>query len=160
MPRRSSRSRPASFTSWSEPIGSASLTAIRLPARVSGCTVSAGPAGTRLFGGGPRRKQIPMPERSRTTRTMTSFALAAAVLAAGSLGVIVRGPALFVGASFALVGAVSLVGEGRESRSLRRRADEVLEVLPTDRVPGRLRWRARELTTERERRRLAGSLRS
>src|SRR5215470_20192773 len=43
MPRRSSRSRPASFTSWSEPTGSASRTAMHLltvmgSLRCNGCT--------------------------------------------------------------------------------------------------------------------------
>jgi hypothetical protein len=101
-----------------------------------------------------------MPTLSRTTETLVSFVLAAAVLGAGSVALAPRGPALAVGAALALLGAIALVRGSRASRARRRVADEVIEILPTDRVPGKLRWRARELTTVRERRRLAGSLRS
>jgi hypothetical protein len=92
-------------------------------------------------------------------QTLVSFALATAVLLSGVLGAIDPGLALGVGAALALLGALALARDVRERQARRDAADELIEHLPGDRVPEALAWRADELTSDRERRRLARSLR-
>lgn len=102
----------------------------------------------------------PLPTLSASVQSASGLALAAAVLLGGVLGVLPAGAALFVGASFASLGGVALLRELREASLRRELADDLIETLVTPRVPVGLRWRAEELTSPRERRRLARSLRS
>ena len=101
-----------------------------------------------------------MLEISHRTRLLVSLALATAVLSAGAAGLLPAGPALFAGASFALLAAAAAAREHREAARRRAAADDLLACIPSDKVPGRLRWRAEELTSVEERRRLARALRS
>jgi hypothetical protein len=100
--------------------------------------------------------------RTRTSgiRASLTFALAAAVLGAGALGLVAGGVALAVGAALAALALGALTDELRTERKQREAADELIERLPPQRIPTSLRWRAAELTSRGERRRVARSLRS
>ncbi len=100
------------------------------------------------------------PTTFSSVQSVVGFLLATVVLAGGALGALPSGPALFVGAALGLLGAVALGRELREAARRREAADSVIATLPAKRVPRGLRWRADELTSPRERRRLARGLRS
>ena len=101
-----------------------------------------------------------VPTTVSSVQSVVSFLLATVVLVGGAIGALPSGPALFVGAALGLLGGVALGREVREATRRREAADGVIETLPPQRVPGGLRWRADELTSPRERRRLARGLRS
>jgi hypothetical protein len=101
-----------------------------------------------------------MATTSAEIRASLTFALAAAVLLSGIAGIVDGGPALAVGAALAALGLGGLATALRDERLRRESADELIERTPPHRMPSSVRWRAAELTSRRERRRLARSLRS